>query len=280
MPERREINIDLLLEPPVPVRMGMDQDKLSELAEDIRRHGVLQNLVVVTSDGKYEIIAGHRRYLAARLAGLVHVPCLIFDELAEAKYAVMLAENGFREDVTAAEEGVFFLDLAEKHGWSEEQICHHVDRKADYVNQRVNLVRKFPALMEHVAAREMTWAQAKAIMRCKNVQWQPYLIEQACLHGATARALSNMVDQFHAQDLAAVGKPAPHTPEHSALLMEPERKACTWCQRDDDQTNLTQIPIHSYHVRDLTEYLRATGITSRSPASPPTDPRGARTTGS
>lgn len=275
MPERREINLDLLIEPPVPVRMSMDDDKLHELAQDLKRHGVLQNLVVVTADGKYEILAGHRRYLAARLAGLVHVPCLIFDDLADAKYAVMLSENGFREDVTAAEEGCFFLDLAEKHGWSEPQICHHVDRSADYVNERVKLVTRFPEVMKRVAAREMNWSQAKAIMRLKNPQWQPYLIEQACLHGATARTLSQYVDQFHAQDLAALGKPAPHTAEHSALLMEPERKACTWCQRDDDQVNLTQMPIHSYHVKDLTEYLRATGIHSRSPASPPTDPRAA-----
>ncbi len=275
MAERRDINLDLLLEPPITMRESMDQEKLSELAEDIRRHGVLQNLVVVTSNGKYEIVAGHRRYLAARLAGLVCVNCLIFDDLGDAKYAAMMAENGFREDVTAAGEGMFFLDLAEKHGWSEEQICHHVNRSADYVNERVKLVVKFPEVMKAVAAREMNWSQAKAIMRCKNTQWQPYLIEQAVTHGATARTLSQYIDQFHAQDLAAQGKPAPHTPEHAALLMEPERKACTWCQRDDDQVNLTQMPIHSYHIKDLTEFLRATGIASRSPASRPTDPRAA-----
>lgn len=275
MPERRDLNVDLLLEPPITVRMGMDETKLSELAEDIRRHGVLQNLVVVTSNGKYEIVAGHRRYLAARIAGLVAVPCLIFEELEDAKYAVMLAENGFREDVTAAEEGVFFLDLAENHNWNEEQICHHVNRSADYVNERVKLVQKFPEVMKRVAAREMNWSQAKAIMRLKNVQWQAYLIEQACTHGATARTLSNMVDQFHAQDLAAQGKPAPHTPEHHRLLQEPERQVCEWCQRNDDQVNLTTLQIHSYHVKDLREFLRATGITLRSPASQRMDPNAA-----
>ncbi len=275
MTETREINLDLLLEPPLTLRMTMDEEKLHDLAESIKLHGVLQNLVVVPDNGKYEIVAGHRRYLAARLANLVTAPCKIYEKLADAKYAVMLAENGFREEVTAAEEGVFFLELAEKQGWSEPQLCNHFHRSADYINERVKLVTKFPELMKRVVAREMTWSQAKAIMRLKNPQWQAYLIEQAVTHGATARTLSNMIDQFHAQDLAAAGKPAPHTPEHSRLLQEPERRVCTWCQRDDDQVNLTQIPIHSYHVKDLTEYLRATGVASRSPASPPMDPRAA-----
>lgn len=280
MPELREINLDLLLEPPISMRAQMDDGALSELAESMRRYGVLEPFVVIPDNGKYEIVAGHRRYYAARMAALVHVPCFVREDLGDDKYGAMFDENFCRKDVTAAEEGMWFLDVLEKRGWSVPKLIKHTGKSEDYINDRAKLVRNFPELTKRVLSREMTWAQAKAIMRCKNPQWQPYLIEQACLHGATARTLSNMVDQFHAQDLAAQGKPAPHTNEQSRLLMEPERKACTWCLRDDDQTNLTQIPIHSYHVRDLTEYLRATGITSRSPASPPTEPPGARTTGS
>jgi ParB/RepB/Spo0J family partition protein len=272
---RRDINLDLLLEPPIAVRASMDNNKLSELAEDIRRHGVLQNLVVVTSDGKYEIIAGHRRYLAARIAGLVAVPCLIFDELAEAKYAVMLSENGFREDVTAAEEGMFFLDLAEKHGWSEEQICHQVGRSADYVNERVKLVREFPVLMQAVAARELNWSQCKAIMRCKNPKYIPQLIEQAHVHGASARTLSHMVDQYKFQDSMAAGNAPAASPGFAPVFIEPAKQRCVWCSRDDDQPNVTTIAIHSYHVKDLTEFLKGCGITSPSQASPPTGPRAA-----
>src|SRR5216684_695620 len=126
MTETREINLDLLLEPPLTARMSMDEEKLHELEESIKRLGVLQDLAVVPSNGKYEIVFGHRRFIAARLAGLVKVPCKVYENADDAKYEMMLAENGFREEVTAAEEGAFFLDLAEKHGWSEPQICQHV----------------------------------------------------------------------------------------------------------------------------------------------------------
>ena len=275
MPERRDINVDLLLEPPITMRDSMDDEKLRDLAADIRKHGVLQNLVVVPDNGKYEIVAGHRRYIAAKIAGLVAVPCLICDNLGDAKYAAMMAENGFREDVTPAGEGMFFLDLAEKHGWSEEQICVHVGRSADYINERVKLVRDFPVVMEAVRVRKVNWSQAKAIMRCKMPKWIPYLIEQATTHGATARTITNMVDQLKIQEAVGAVTPAPHTPEHAPVFLEPAKEVCTWCQRNDDQANMTKLPVHSYHVKDLQEFLRATGLASWNTPSRPTDPQAA-----
>lgn len=268
MAERRDINLNLLLEPPLPVRMTMDDEKLHELSEDIKQHGVLQNLVVVTSNGKFEIVAGHRRYLAARLAGLEKVPCLIFDELGEAKYAVMLAENGYREDVTAAEEGVLFLELAEKNGWSEPDLCKHFHRSADYINERVKLVREFPEVMKHVAARDLNWSQAKAIMRCKMPRWINYLIDQAVTHGATARTIQQYVEQFRNAELAAQGAPPIHTTDNSPVMIEQEKARCVWCQRDDDQGNVTHLPCHSYHVKDLSLFLRRCGIGERTPMPP------------
>jgi ParB family chromosome partitioning protein len=271
MPERRDLNLDLLLEPPLPIRATMDDTKLHELAEDIKRHGVLQNLVVVTSNGQYEVVAGHRRQLAARLAGLVKVPCLIFEELGEAKYAVMLAENGYREDVTAAEEGMLFLDLAEKHQWSEPDLCKHFHKSAEYINERVRLVSKFPAATKHVLAREMNWSQARAIMKCKSPAWVGYLIDQAVTHGATARTIHQYIDQFRAAELAAAGQPPPHTAESAPMVIEVEKQQCVWCQRKDDQINVTMLPCHSYHVKDLVEFLKASGIGLRAAASQDSD---------
>lgn len=268
MPERRDINLDLLIDPPLPIRATMDDQKLHELAEDIKRHGILQNLVVVPSDGKFEVVAGHRRKLAARLAGLIKAPCLIFEELGDAKYAVMLAENGYREDVTAAEEGMLFLDLAEKNGWSEPDLCRHFHRSADYINDRVKLVKNFPAVSKHVVSREMNWSQARAIMRCKSPNWIAYLVDQAVTHGATARTIQQYIEQFRMMDLAAEGLPAPRTPEHAPVNLEPEKQRCVWCQRDDDQTNMTTIPSHSYHVKDLLLFLKASGIGQRPTQSP------------
>lgn len=274
MPQHLEIALDLLNEPPQPIRAGMDEDKLHELAVSIRKYGVLQNLVVIPDDVRFEVVAGHRRMLAARLAGLTHVPCRVYENLEDAKFGAMLDENTMREDLTAAEEGMQFLDLVEKRGWSVPQLQVQFGRSEEYINARVRLVVEFPEVMKHVAAREMNFSQAQAIMRCPDKKWQAYLIEQATVHGATARALRQYVDQFKGINLASIGMPAPNTPSHAPILLEQTKVRCLWCQRDDDQDNMTTAAIHSYHVRDLTEFLRATGIGSRFPSSPSSD-RGA-----
>jgi ParB family chromosome partitioning protein len=263
MPKVIEIAIGLLNEPPLPIRASMDDEKLHELAVSLKRHGLLQNLVVVEDDCRYEIVAGHRRYLAAKLAGFTHLTCNVFENLADAKYGVMLDENMLREELTPAEEGMQFLDLVDKFGWSMPDLQVKFGRSEQYINERVTLVRDFPDVMKHVAAREINWSQAKAIMRCKNAKWRPYLLEQAVVHGATARTLQQYVEQFRGQDLAAEAKPALHTPEHAAILLEPLKARCIWCQRDDDQANMTELKIHSYHARDLSEFLRAAGVGQR-----------------
>lgn len=258
-----EISVDLLNEPPLPIRAGMDEDKLHELAVSIRKYGVLQNLVVVQDDCRFEIVAGHRRYLAAKLAGVERVPCRVYEELEDAKYAVMLDENTMREDLTAAEEGMQFLDLIDKRGWNMPQLQASVGRSEEYINSRVKLVTDFPEVAKHVVTRELNWSQAVAIMRCKNKTWIPYLIDQAAVHGATARALRQYVDSFTSQELATQGQPATHTAEHAPVFVEQAKAVCAWCQRNDDQDNMTGLKIHSYHVKDLTEFLRACGIGAR-----------------
>lgn len=270
MPEIREINLDLLLEPPITQRAVMDETALDDLTHSIKQWGVLQNLIVVPDGEKYEIVAGHRRSICARRAGKVHVPCMIFENIGDAKYAVMLTENGLRQDVTAAEEGMFFLDLAEKRGWSEQQICDYVDRSADYVNTRAKLVRDFPEVTQAVTERAINWSQAKAIMRCKIPRWIPYLIEQAKTHGANAKSLAYMVDQLKIQESLGTSQTAPANQADAPVFLEPAKEKCTWCQRDDDQANMTTLPIHRYHARDLSAFLTATGVMSSPPA--PTAP--------
>jgi ParB family chromosome partitioning protein len=237
----------------------MDDDKLAELADSIKRHGVLLPLVVIPKENGYEIVDGHRRYLACKLIGLEMIPVRVFRDAAAAKWGMMLDANMMREEVTAAEEGVQFLDLAEKENWTMPQLCHFFGRSEAYINDRVQLVRDFPDVMPHVAGRDMNFSQAKAVMRCPNTMWRAYLCEQATKHGASARTLSEMVEQWKlAQVQQAVQQPAGDG-GGPVLVQEPPRQQCVWCQREDDQANIVHMDVHSYHVRDLVEFLRRTG---------------------
>lgn len=287
MPETRIIPRAQLLEPPQPIRMGMDEQALGDLADSLKRHGLLHPIIVVPAHvyadngepadiaaprqtgsairWQWEIVDGHRRFIAAGIAGLDELECKVYDTLEDAKFGVMLDANMMRQDLTPAEEGVQFLELADSRGWSMPQMMRYFGRSEAYINERVTLVKQFPDVFKVVAAREINWTQAKAVMRCPDPNWRAYMLDQAVTHGASARTIVNLVDQWKTMQLAKQSQPPVHTPEHTVIAAQAEKPRCTWCRRDDDQQNLITLPVHSYHVRDLHEFLQRTGITPPPP---------------
>lgn len=283
MPETRMIPRAQLLEPPQPIRMGMDEQALGDLADSLKRHGLLHPIIVVPAhvyedDGdsasnpiavtpsrairhQWEIVDGHRRYIAAGIAGLEELECKVYETLEDAKFGVMLDANMMRQDLTPAEEGVQFLELADSRGWSMPQMMKYFGRSEAYINERVLLVKQFPDVFKVVAAREINWTQAKAVMRCPDPNWRAYMLDQAVTHGASSRTIVNLVDQWKTMQLAKQSQPPVHTPEHTVIAAQAERPRCTWCRRDDEQHNMITVPVHSYHVRDLHDFLQRTGIT-------------------
>ena len=271
-----------IIEPPQPLRMGMNEQALGELADSLKRHGLLHPLIVVPAhiyaeDGlpeetvkvthakgilqyRYEIVDGHRRWVAAGIAGLEELECKVYDNLDEAKYGVMLDANMMREDITAAEEGLQFVELSEKRGWSIAQLQKYFGRSESYINDRAKLVKHFPDVFQRVAARDVNWSQAKAVMRCPDPAWRAYLLDQAITHGASARTLISQVDSWKSLELAKSAQPAVHTPEHTVIQATAEKPRCLWCTRDDDPVALVSVPVHSYHLRDLQEFLQRVGI--------------------
>jgi ParB/RepB/Spo0J family partition protein len=260
----------------------MDVEKLESLAASIRRYGIVLPLAVTPvaddagaeakADGPppatgwpsapthFEIIDGHRRYVASGMVGLQEIPVNVFDSVEDAKFGIMLDTNVEREDITAAEEGIQFLQIAELRTWGIEDLMRHFGKSEDYINRRVRMVQEFPDVVTPVVERRINWSQASAIMRCPEKNYRAYMIEQADTHGASARTLTYMVDQWKSQAMIAAGGAAVHTPEHALPVVVAESPRCVFCTRDDDPSNIVQVPVHSYHRRDLETFLERTGI--------------------
>lgn len=282
MPKLMTVPRSHLIEPPEPIRVAMDTDRLESLAASIRRHGVVLPLVVTEvffdvdhersrklqiAERKqglqavgYEIIDGHRRYIASGIVGLAELPVNVFANVADVKFGIMLDANIEREDITAAEEGLQFLEVADKRGWGIEQIMQHFGKGEQYVNERVRLVQEYPDVVKPVSERRINWSQAKAIMRCSDPAHRAYLIDQADTHGASTRTLTYLVDQWKTSINLSQGKPAVSTPIHGIPVAVASNQKCLWCTRDDDPSNIVQIPVHSYHRRDLEEFLERVGL--------------------
>lgn len=146
-------------------RKTFSEDSLSELADSIREHGVLQPILVrPVADGSYKVVAGERRWRAARLAGLDRVPVII-KELSDAEaYSVALVENLQREDLNPVEEAEGYRQLAETQGWTQEQIAARVGKSRPAVANAMRLLSLPDGVLSLLREGKITTGHAKAIL--------------------------------------------------------------------------------------------------------------------
>lgn len=161
-----EILLDQLRPNPEQPRRFFDEHALAELAESIRKHGVLQPLLVSEdSTGGYVVIAGERRWRAARAAGLKTVPAVIRERLdARDGLALALVENIQRRDLSALEEARAFEHLRSEHGLSHAEIAEQVGRDRSTVANALRLLRLPEAIQELVESGRLSAGHGRALL--------------------------------------------------------------------------------------------------------------------
>ena len=129
-------------------RKTFDEDALSELAESIKRYGVIQPIVVTEKAGYYAIIAGERRWRAAKIAGLTEIPALIRDDDARKNKEISLIENMQREDLNAYEKAVGVKSLMEDYHLTQEEIAKVLGKGRSSIANTVRVLNLTPDVLE------------------------------------------------------------------------------------------------------------------------------------
>lgn len=146
-PVLRELALAEILEPAAPSRGADGFGNLEELAESIRAVGVIEPLVVAKRGAAVEVVAGHRRYLAAKMIGLLRVPCVVHDDFQAAEEAVMLHENLYRTDLNPVDEARFFSRLLGRVDGDTGRLAELVRARRDHVESRLQLLRGDPDVL-------------------------------------------------------------------------------------------------------------------------------------
>ena len=170
--ERREevvsIPIDLIEPDPRQPRKYFHEEKIRELAESIRLHGLLQPILVrPTEKGTYQIVHGERRYRACRLLGLKKINCIIRDLPNEEVPVIQLIENLQREDLTPLEEAQIYKRLVEEFGFTHEEIARMIGKSREYVSNKLRLLKLPKTVQEALIEGKITEGHAKAILSVK-----------------------------------------------------------------------------------------------------------------
>jgi ParB/RepB/Spo0J family partition protein len=239
--EVKDIFIFDILEPAVPLRTAGDDDKMAELVESIRRDGLIQPIVVVHEGEKYRIVAGHRRFIAARAAGLSAVPCAVRDATAEDAARLSLMENLAREDVSAVDLGRYFLHLTEAGGMTQAEIAQAIGRSPAHVAQLVALTRLDEELQAAVQQGYLAYASALKLGQIEDKGTRDYYAELAVRHGASFPVVRQWVD-----DVVKEGWRREPSPEFKAELESlparpPSTWVCTWCGRPEGEALLEKV---------------------------------------
>jgi ParB/RepB/Spo0J family partition protein len=258
--EYRELPVALIDAPVLPARSSMDDQKLDELIADVRAKGVLVPLSVVRNGDRYEVIAGHRRRIAAGRANLVTVRCLIYPTKANALEAVKYSENRFREDLNAADEAIYFTELLERDcGGDVDQLCAQLGEKRGYVEGRLRLFAGDENIFHELQAGQISIGMAHELNKCTDEQYRRYLLHQAIVGGATVNVVGAWVMDWKRSAQAASGAPLPVASSAPAgPVPELNYFTCCVCRGTDNVHRMRPINVHDYCELAVLEKLLAT----------------------
>jgi ParB family chromosome partitioning protein len=161
----REVPVGKILPNPAQPRLSYDEESLTELADSIREHGVLQPILVRPSGAQFELIAGERRWRASRMADRDTIPAIVVDFDEVTALEVSIIENLQREDVSPLEEAAMFRKMTEVFGYSVRQLAQKVGKDKGYVENRLRLSDAPADVRELVSLRKDTISHAYELMK-------------------------------------------------------------------------------------------------------------------
>jgi len=162
----REVPVERIRPNPYQPRTAIDRQQLDELAESIRQHGLLQPLTVIPDadrDG-WLLVAGERRWRAARLAGLDRVPVLVRDAAPQAMLELAIVENVVRADLSPLEEAAAFRQLIDEFGLTQQDVASRVGRSRTSIANTLRLLGAPDRLREALAAGLVSEGHARALL--------------------------------------------------------------------------------------------------------------------
>ncbi|RYE36786.1 MAG: ParB/RepB/Spo0J family partition protein, partial [Hyphomicrobiales bacterium] len=161
----RKVAIDLVVRNPKNPRKHFAEEDLQDLASSIRQHGIVQPVVVrPVADGKFEIIAGERRWRAAQLAGLNEIPVLIREVDDRTALELAIVENVQRADLNALEEALGYEQLIAEHGYTQNDLGEIIGKSRSHVANSLRLLKLPDLVRDMITAGSLSAGHARALI--------------------------------------------------------------------------------------------------------------------
>ena len=187
------ISIDAIKPNAAQPRKTFDKEKLEDMAASIKEHGIIQPIIVRPSGKGYEIVAGERRYRAARAAGLKEVPCIVRELTDRENMLFAIIENMQREDLNPIEEAEGLHSMAETYNLTQEDISKSVGKSRPYITNSLRLLNLEPEVLEMVRKGDLSAGHGRTLLGCADAAKQIQLAKRSVKEGLSVRTLEALV---------------------------------------------------------------------------------------
>lgn len=189
-------------------RTNFDEDALAELADSIKKFGVLQPLLVQQKDNYYEIIAGERRWRAAKLAGLKKIPVIIRDYTEKERVEIALIENIQRENLNPIEEALAYKRLLKEFNLKQEEVAERVSKSRTTITNAMRLLKLDEHVQQMVIDEAISTGHARALLAIEDPEKQHELANQIFDENLSVRETEKLIRNLKKGEPEKPVKPA------------------------------------------------------------------------
>lgn len=197
--ETNEVLLERINPNPYQPRREFDQEKIQELAESIKKHGILQPVVISPEDDEnnYTLVAGERRCRAAKMAGFKTIPALIKLVDKKTMLEVALIENLQREDLNPVDEALAYKKLMQEYNYTQEELAARLGRSRSSIANSVRLLGLPEEILELLTSNQITPGQARPLLAVPDSDQQKKAAVLIAKDGLSARQAEKMVSNLN-----------------------------------------------------------------------------------
>jgi ParB family chromosome partitioning protein len=227
-----ELSLDEIRPNPIQPRKSIDRERLEELAESIKVHGLISPILVRKFNTKYEIIAGERRFHACKMAGIERVPVIVKDVSDDDSFRLSLIENLQREDLNPMEETEAYYTLKEQFGLTHQEIAESVMKDRSTVTNALRLIGLPEEMKSSLREGAITPGHARAILMLDTEEARLFLFNKILTTGISVRESERYASKKR-NEKGVPDKPDSALDSLSSMLSNhfSARVICSWSKR-------------------------------------------------
>lgn len=249
--ELLQVPVDQIDPNPLQARTVFQTERLQELSQSIKVNGVIQPLVVRKRDGRYQLVAGERRWRAAKMSGLTRVPVVVQNISDEQLLEVTLIENIQREDLTAIEVARAFDRLVKELNLSHEEIASRTGKDRTTITNTLRLLRLPGDIQQLLSEHRLSMGHARALLGLPTEELQRQVAEKASSQGLSVRQVERLIQRMTESREPKSPEEILEDPNVKSAIQEMERVLGTRVRIVPKSDGRGRIEIEYYSAEDL-----------------------------